>query len=702
LGAFFGCVLSHPIFLPWKKPCYPVNSVIESCCNKEKLVLLEYKDRKAFSMIYIFRKEMKKWHTVLWVVFAALALGSGLGMFVGRRGADESVVGNVDGKNIYFNDYRRALKRIMAPYMQLYGMSEDKLLNLLSQFGNLDEMAFNICVEDKLINDIQKKLKIKIDKETFNSRLIESIPGNVLDENGKVNIETYHNYLKMLSTNAVEYEKSKLSEFKSEVVKRLIANSYTQPEFFTREVFDQEYVKKNFEIAEFGLDYFLTQAKKITPDVKSLEDFYAQNKENYRIPDKYRAKYWELAVESYEKNIEIDEQSIKSFYDKNKSSLFRIAPKVKVRKILIKKNKGVQGKESGYKRAEEIHQKAKQAPEKFAELAKQYSEDIQTSKNGGVVDFFSKGKYHSSFETAAFKLKEPNQISDIIVTDDGYEIVQLVERIKAIEKPLEAVKSEIVNSLRSKRAVAVLQGELGIMMHKAREDASALDAFAKDHSLQGNETDWLTEKDITDADVLGQISQRMFSTKKQERALGYFKTTGKYVIYKLIDTQKSYLPNFTVVKDSVLKDYYKNNAIKLQLKAVSQIKSDILNSQTTLKDAATRVGVNVVETGFIKKGDKVQGFDEKMPLISKMFVISDKKQVLQDSYENDYYLVTLKAEQADDSQRFEDKKEDIKNKENLKESRKHANAFIASLLRNAKIDMDKKVLSLHRNHSKDI
>jgi hypothetical protein len=85
-----------------------------------------------------------------------------------------------------------------------------------------------------------------------------------------------------------------------------------------------------------------------------------------------------------------------------------------------------------------------------------------------------------------------------------------------------------------------------------------------------------------------------------------------------------------------------------------------------------------------------------------MFIISDKKQVLQDVYENDYYLVTLKAVQYDDAQRFEDKKESIKNKENLKESRKHANAFIASLLRNAKIDMDKKVLSLHKNHSKDI
>jgi len=85
-----------------------------------------------------------------------------------------------------------------------------------------------------------------------------------------------------------------------------------------------------------------------------------------------------------------------------------------------------------------------------------------------------------------------------------------------------------------------------------------------------------------------------------------------------------------------------------------------------------------------------------------MFVISDKNQVLLDVSENDYYLVTLKSEQAADLPQFDDKKSGIEDKEKLKESRKHSNAFIASLLRNAKIDMDKKTLNLHKNNTKDI
>lgn len=660
------------------------------------------KDRKAFAMIYIFRKEMKKWHAVLWIVFAALALGSGFGMFYRRKGPEESVVGYVNGEKVYFNEYKRALKRMMAPYMQLYGMSEEKLLGFLAQFGNIDEMAFNVCIEDKILDDIRKKFKITIDKETFNSKIIESIPGSIVDENGKVNIEAYQHYLKMLSVTPSEYEKSKSAEFKREVVLRLVSNSYYQPDFLTRETIEQEYSLKSFEIAAFDLDHFLIEARKTEPESKVLEDFYQQNKEKYRIPDKVRAKYWELAIEDFERKIEIDEQSIQGFYEKNKSSLFRIPPKVKVRRILIKKGKATQDKESGYKKAEEIHQKVKQNPEKFAEFAKQYSQDADSAKNGGLVDFFNKGKYDEAFETAAFKLKDAGQVSDIVITKDGFEIIQLIERIKAVEKPLESVKNEIINSLRSKRAVAILQGDLGTMMHNAIEDANALEKYASAHSLLQKETDWISEADITDADIKGQLAQRLFSTKKQDRARGYFKTTGKYVIYQTAEAQKSYLPSFNDAKNAVLKDYFNDKAKVLQRKLVSQIKSDILNSKITLTDAVSRAGFKVFNTGLIKKGDKVQGFDSKMPFLEKMFMLSDTKQVLQDLYEDDYYLVVLKNAQKTEEFKFEDAKSEVINKEKLRESRRYTQAFIASLLRNAKIDMDKKALSMHKNNTRDI
>ncbi len=199
------------------------------------------------------------------------------------------------------------------------------------------------------------------------------------------------------------------------------------------------------------------------------------------------------------------------------------------------------------------------------------------------------------------------------------------------------------------------------------------------------------------------MAQRLFSTKKQERARGYFKTTGKYVLYQVTEHKKSFLPNFSDVKNAVLNDFFKEQAKQLQRKTVSQIKNDILNSKITLKDAATRKGFKVIDTGFVKKGDKIQGLDPKMPLLNKIFVLSDyNNQVLQDLCEDDYYLVVLKDTQKTEASKLEEAKSEILNKEKLKESRKMTQAFIASLLRNAKIDIDKKALSMHKNITRDI
>src|SRR4029077_18146787 len=48
----------------------------------------------------------------------------------------------------------------------------------------------------------------------------------------------------------------------------------------------------------------------------------------------------------------------------------------------------------------------------FAELAKKNSEDEASAKNGGDLDYFSRGRMVPEFDTAVFAM-EPGQISDL-------------------------------------------------------------------------------------------------------------------------------------------------------------------------------------------------------------------------------------------------------------------------------------------------
>ena len=63
----------------------------------------------------------------------------------------------------------------------------------------------------------------------------------------------------------------------------------------------------------------------------------------------------------------------------------------------------------------------------FSTLAVLYSEDPGSSKQGGELGMFKRGEMRPEFEAAAFKLK-PGEVSDIVETEDGYHLIQSIER----------------------------------------------------------------------------------------------------------------------------------------------------------------------------------------------------------------------------------------------------------------------------------
>lgn len=65
--------------------------------------------------------------------------------------------------------------------------------------------------------------------------------------------------------------------------------------------------------------------------------------------------------------------------------------------------------------------------ESFSTLAILYSEDPGSAKNGGELGLFGRGEMFPAFEASAFTLKS-GEVSDIVETEAGYHILQLIER----------------------------------------------------------------------------------------------------------------------------------------------------------------------------------------------------------------------------------------------------------------------------------
>lgn len=65
--------------------------------------------------------------------------------------------------------------------------------------------------------------------------------------------------------------------------------------------------------------------------------------------------------------------------------------------------------------------------DRFSTLALLYSEDPGSAKKGGELGFHGRGEFAPEFEATAFTLKE-GEISEVIETEFGFHILQLIER----------------------------------------------------------------------------------------------------------------------------------------------------------------------------------------------------------------------------------------------------------------------------------
>lgn len=64
----------------------------------------------------------------------------------------------------------------------------------------------------------------------------------------------------------------------------------------------------------------------------------------------------------------------------------------------------------------------------FAALARLYSEDPGSARQGGEMDYVGRAMLDPAFANVAFNLTDPNKISKIVETEFGYHIIQLIDK----------------------------------------------------------------------------------------------------------------------------------------------------------------------------------------------------------------------------------------------------------------------------------
>ncbi|MDR1935312.1 MAG: SurA N-terminal domain-containing protein, partial [Candidatus Accumulibacter sp.] len=228
-------------------------------------------------------------------------------------------------------------------------------------------------------------------------------------------------------------------------------------------------------------------AEKLKIEPEALQKFYDENKPRFEVPEQVKAEYVVLSLDALMAQVTPGDAEIKSWYEGH-PDIYRQPEERRASHILIMPGDG--GKEQAKAQAEAVLKELRQDPSRFADLAKQHSQDPGSAEKGGDLGFFSSGAMVKPFDDAVFSQKE-GEISGLVETDFGYHIIEVTGIREAKERPLEDVRGEIEAELKRQEAGRQFAEMAEAFSNLVYEQSDSLQPAADRFALKIEQTGWL-------------------------------------------------------------------------------------------------------------------------------------------------------------------------------------------------------------------
>ena len=209
------------------------------------------------------------------------------------------------------------------------------------------------------------------------------------------------------------------------------------------------------------------------------------------MPEKRKIRYLLVDLDAIRAKTVVPAADIDQAYN-NGIEQYTTPEQIRASHILLK----TEGKDDAEvkARAEALLKQVKSGAD-FAALARKNSEDEASAKNGGDLDYFSRGRMIPEFEQVAFQLM-PGDTSDLVKTSYGYHIIKLVDKKPGTTKTLAEVRPQINDQLASERAQAQA-ADLATKLAKDISKPADLDKVAKAQGMTVQESAFFARDEPT-------------------------------------------------------------------------------------------------------------------------------------------------------------------------------------------------------------
>ena len=531
---------------------------------------------------------------IICISMAWYVIPGGSGSSVLGSGPVQGVVATVSGQDITANDVQRQAKQMLNQQFPRGGAQASALLPFFAQ-----RAAENLISEKVLLVQAQN-MGLKATDDDLREYMRRGQLGQILFPNGVfVGQQEYENFVASNNLTVPQFEQLVKEDILLNKLRDLVASSATVTDAEVRKQFDKQNTKVKFNYAVIKKDDIL---KSIHPADAELRAFYDRNKNSYvnSIPERRQLKYVVVDNVRLLSQTQVTQSELQSYYQDHRDE-YRVPEQVNVRHILIKTPlPGADGKvdpkavDAARAKAEDVLKQVK-AGGNFAELAKKYSDDPGSAKNGGSLGFIGKGRTVPEFEKAAFSLPKGGT-SDLVQSSYGFHIIHVDDKQDAHVKSLDEVKAQIEPLIKQQKAAQASQHEVEQLLSEARNNG--LEKAAASKGLQLISTDFVDSKAALPG--IGNDPQFMSTVfaQNQNAPPDQAQIHQGHAIYQVTAVKPPSTPTFDEIRGRVEQEFKNERATQL-LSQKAQELSDRAKADHDLKKAAKEVGAEYKTSDFV-------------------------------------------------------------------------------------------------------
>ena len=522
----------------------------------------------------------------------------GLGGDVLSSSPGKGIVAKVDGGDISADEVRLTARQMAQQEAQRYGEMASKIMPFLIQQETL--RAVDQLINRQALLSEAGHMGLRVSPEEVKDELQHGRYAATFFPGGNfIGQAEYEEMLQRANLTPAKFEEAVGNDILLTKLQALISGSATVSEAEIHEQFIKQNSKVKFDYAVLKQDDL---RKGLHPTDAELKAFYESHKASYAnsVPEKRKVKYAVIETGKAAADVPVTQDDLRAYYDQHRDQ-YRVPEQVKVSHILIKTPlPGPDGKvdEKGVaeaqRRAEDLLKQLKGGA-KMEDLAKKYSEDPGSAKQGGSLGWIGKGQTVPEFEKTAFSLPK-GQISDLVKSSYGFHIIRVDDKQEAHMKTLDEVKAEIEPVLKHQKGQQIAQQKADTLLKQAR--AQGLDAAAAAQGISVINSDFFARKDMLPG--LGPAPQFMDAVfaAAEKTPPDVAPASQGIVVFQLVAVKPAATPTFEEIRTRV-EEEFKNERSSILLSQKIQELSDRAKAEHDLKRAAKELGATMKTSDFV-------------------------------------------------------------------------------------------------------